>query len=411
MRRAAKILFVTPYFAPDYAACSPMYLALCEDLSRMGHKVTVLTGMPYYGKEKVWDEYRGKFLVQEKSAGYRIIRFYSFVARRTNTLGRVFSWGLFNIFSSIAGILLGRHDVLYATNPFTMSGLPLHLLSRLKGMHSIYAVDDIYPDALFRAGVLKKGWLSSLIGLAELSCYRTASRIAVLSEGMHSAVVLKGAEPEKIAILPYFADTDFVRPLPRLNAFREKNSLNDKFVVLYAGNLGTSQGLECILEAADLLRSKSDIMFVFVGEGASREALQKMARERGLPNVRFIPFQPREDVPWVLASADVSLITLKGDFGSESMPSKTYWNLASGRPILAAVGKSTEVAKLILQGECGVQVDPDSPAALAEAVLEFHRDQTKRELMGIQARNLAVEHYSRAAAAKRFDALVQQLLQ
>lgn len=375
----------------------------------MGCEVTVITGMPYYGREELWDGYKGKFLVEEKSSGYKVIRVYSFVARRTNAPGRLFSWGIYNILSSLVALGLKPPDVLFAMNPFTMAGLPLHVLSRFKGTRVIYSVEDVYPDALIRAGLLKKGWSTALVDALERSCYRRASSIRVLSEGMRQALVSRGVPPGKIAVLPNFADTDFVRPLPRANGFRRKYTLEEKFVVLYAGNIGLIHGAENIVKAACLLKDESDILFALVGEGMQKSVLQEMAKDLALSNVRFIPLQPVEDLPKVLASADVSLVTLKREFASESVPSKVYWILASGRPLIAAVGRDTEIASLVDQAACGLRVDPESPEALAGAVLQLRKDATQRAIMGQQGRGFVVRHYSRQAVSEQLNTLIQKL--
>jgi colanic acid biosynthesis glycosyl transferase WcaI len=404
-----KVLFLTPYFVPDYAAGSLIYAALAEDLSRMGHEVAVITGMPYYGREQLWDEYKGKFLIEEKSSGYKVIRVYSFVARRTNAPGRLFSWGIYNILSCL--VALGRRppDVLFAMNPFTMAGLPLHVLSRFRGTRVIYSVEDVYPDALTRSGLLKKGWSTALVDALERSCYQRASSIRVLSEGMRETLVCRGVPPGKIAVVPNFADTDFVRPLPNENGFRSKYALEDKFVVLYAGNIGLIHGAEDIVRAACLLKDEPDILFAVVGEGMQKSVLQEMAKDLALSNVRFIPMQPLEDLPKVLASADVSLVTLKREFTSESIPSKVYWILASGRPLIAAVGRNTEIASLIDQAACGLRVDPGSPQALADAVLQLRKDATRRAIMGQRSREFVVRHYSRQAVSEQLNTLIEKV--
>lgn len=375
----------------------------------MGHEVTVLTGMPYYGREKLWDEYKGKFIIEEKSAGYRVIRVYSLVARRTNVVGRLLSWGIYNVLSTLVALKLERHDVIFALNPFTMAGLPLHVLSRLKRTPVIYSVEDIYPDALVRAGMLKGRWATALVDAIERSCYRRAWRIRVLSDGMRTALESRGVEPTKVAVLPNFADTDFVRPLTRTNGFRKKYRLDGKFVVLYAGNMGAIHGAEIALRAASLLTDEQDIIFAMVGEGIRKPALQQMAQDLHLHNTRFIPMQPHEDLPNVLASADISLLTLRPEFSSESIPSKVYWILASGRPLLAAVSENTEVAELIREAQCGLRVDPDSPKALAEAILQLRRDAALQQAMGQRGRDFVVARYSRHAVSKQLDSLISGL--
>ena len=402
-----KVLFVSPYFAPDYASSSPMYAAMAEDLARAGHQVTVITGMPYFGRERIWEEYRGRFLVREAMSGYRVIRVYTSVPRRTSVFARLISWELFDFLAFAVGLAIERHDVLFIPSPFLGAWLCVHLLSRLKRMRVIYSVEDIYPDVAVRQKRINSGWQARVVEWFESGCYRRPWRIRVLSEGMRQVLISKRVPANKIVTLPFFADTDFVRPLPRNNSFRERYGLDDKFIVLYAGNLGLSHGLESVLKAAQLLQQNPEILFVLVGEGGAKPALEENARQLGLRNLRFLPFQPREEVPSVLSSADLSLVTLKSGVENECVPSKVYWILASGRPLVASVGKDSEIARLTEEARCGICVDPDHPESLAAAILQLKNDPQRRHEMGQQGREFVVEHYSRQSVAIQFNNLIE----
>ncbi len=384
-----------------------MYAAMAEDLVRAGHEVTVITGMPYFGRETIWDEYRGRFLVREAMSGYRVIRVYTSVPRRSSMVARLFSWQLFDCLAFLVGLALERHDVLFIPSPFLGAWLCLHLLSRLKRMRVIYSVEDIYPDVAIRQKKINKRWQAQVVEWLERGCYQHPWRVRVLSEGMRQVLISKRVPANKIVTMPFFADTDFVRPLPRNNSFRDRYGLDDKFIVLYAGNMGHSHGLESVLKAAQLLQHESEILFVFVGEGGAKPALEETARQLGLANLRFIPFQARKDVPWVLSSADVSLVTLKSGVENECVPSKVYWILASGRPLIASVNRGSEIARLTEAAGCGICIEPDRPESLSGAILELKRDPERRNEMAQRGREFVVEHYSRQSVATQFNSLIE----
>jgi len=176
---------------------------------------------------------------------------------------------------------------------------------------------------------------------------------------------------------------------------------------MYAGNIGLSQGLEHVVEAARLLAEKPSIRFVFVGDGAGKDSLQEAAHSSGLNNIQFIPFQPRQLLPQVLASADVSLITLKRGVGTDSVPSKCYSILASGRPVIAALDQDSDTWNLIHKAGCGLCVEPENSHALVDAILQLYRAPQLRALMGSRGREYVVNHHSRIAAAQKFNQLLQ----
>jgi colanic acid biosynthesis glycosyl transferase WcaI len=212
-----------------------------------------------------------------------------------------------------------------------------------------------------------------------------------------------------MALVYDWVDTDLIQPLPRDNGFAREHNLADGFVVLYAGNIGLSQGLEHVLAAAELLADHPDFHFVLVGDGAGREQLAAQAEQRRLVNVQFLPFQPRARLPEVLATADVSLVTLRHGVGSGSLPSKTFSILASGRPVLASVDEGSETWNLVERAEAGLCVPPESPAQLAKAILRLSQDDDLRERLGQNGRAWAERYHSPQSAAEQFEKLLVEV--
>jgi len=403
-RDAMRILFITPYFSPDYAASSPVYAAFAAELANKGHEVTVVTGMPYYGRERLWEGYEGKLLVREQVSGYKIVRLYTYVSARQNLPARIFSLWLFNMLSFFHIIVTKGCDVAFIPNPFIQAGLALHFLATLRKVPVVFSVEDIYPDVAVRVTSFGK-WFAPLLGALEKSCYRRARFVRVLSGEMRDQLRAAGVPDDKLLLVPNLADTDFIRPLPRNNRFREKYGIaEDTFVVMYAGNMGLSSGLEVVIEAAELLREERDVLFLLIGEGVRRLQLQEAAAARQLPNVRFVPFQPREELPWVLAAADLSLVTLAPGIANESLPSKTYWLLASGRPVVAVAPKGAALAELVERARCGVRVD--SNRGLADTIRRLRADSAARARMGQQGRDFVVANFSRQAICDQLEAVL-----
>jgi glycosyltransferase involved in cell wall biosynthesis len=218
----------------------------------------------------------------------------------------------------------------------------------------------------------------------------------------------KGADPAKITIIHNWADCRAVAPGPRDNAFARQHGLVDRFVVLHAGNIGLSQDLEIVLHAAEQLRERPDVVFVFVGDGAKKKNLQEIAERRDLRNVKFLPYQPRETMDQSYATADVSLVSLKRGLAGVIVPSKIYNVLASGRPCVAALEQDCEVADIIRQHGCGYVINPGNASALTARVLDLAADRESAAAMGARARCAALS-FDRPRQVAAYHALLTEV--
>jgi colanic acid biosynthesis glycosyl transferase WcaI len=270
----------------------------------------------------------------------------------------------------------------------------------------VYNVQDIWPDVAIRAGVLKNEKTIQRLKRMEAYVYRRAAGVAVVSNGFRSNLLEKGVRDEKISVIPNFIDTDFITPQPKLNSFSIKYNIENKFVVLFAGNMGFSQGLESVLDAAKLLKGYSDIEFLMVGNGASRDRAQAYLRELELKNVRFLPYQPQEELSTMYGAADVCLIPLRRGFTAESVPSKLLAIMAASRPSIASVDVGSETCNILRRTGSGICVEPENPTALADAILSYYRDPNARMAAGESGRR-CVEREFRCSdiADKYLDAM------
>lgn len=406
-----RILFLTTYFGPDITANGILMTQLAEELVDMGHQITVITSMPHYSTNRIWDEYRGHLWVREDRPSMVIYRVYLYVPQqKENLMGRLFSYVSFNTLSFIVGSLTGSHDLLCVPSPPLTNGLTGYLLGRRFRVPFVYNVQDIYPDIAIRLGVLKNPRIISFFQRMERFVYRNAEVVSVISEGFRRNLLAKGVPDTKIAVIPNFVDTDFITPLARDNGFSLEQGLDGCFVVLFAGNVGLSQGLDTVLMAAKRLTSYPDILFLIVGNGAAKSALQDQARQMGLTNVRFLPFQPHEVVPEMYASADLCLVPLRKGITQESVPSKVFAIMAAACPLVASVDQGSDTWDLVHAGNCGICVEPEDSDALATAILDLYHDRSKTTSLGVNGRQYVTKHFTKKLVAQQYSQLFQQVV-
>lgn len=402
------ILIVTPHYPPDGGPSSPLFAMLAEELVRIGHQVTVIAAVPHYPTGRVPREFRGFQTKRSTEKGVEILRVPVPSLNRGNLSLRLLQFFCFQIGMTWAG-LRRKFDVLLTSNPALQVGLPFLVLGSLRRKPAVFSVHDVYPDAGIELGVFRSPAVIALVTLLEKACLRRADKVRILSDSFAAPMKRMGVPDEKRELIYDWVDTDLIRPLSKENDFAREHGLAEKFVLLYAGNIGLSQGLELVLTAAERLAPHEDVRFVFVGEGASRDNLITEAKRRRLKNVSFFPFQPREHLPEVLATADVSLVVLKKGIGFRSLPSKSYSILASGRPIVASVDEGSDSWKLIERCGGGICVPPEDPDRLTEAILRLKSDPVLRRELGAQGREYAERHHSPQAAAALFEKLLGSL--
>jgi colanic acid biosynthesis glycosyl transferase WcaI len=236
--------------------------------------------------------------------------------------------------------------------------------------------------------------------------YRKAAAITVLSDGLCRNVAGKlGVDRRGVVhVIPNFVDTDAIRPSTRMTRYRTELGIGDEPVVLYAGNVGFSQSLELVVDAA---RQMPDATFVINGDGAARAALERGAA--GLTNVRFAGYQPASRLAEVLATGDIHVVPLRAGLGDVSVPSKTYSSLAAGRPVVASIDLDSEIPRLLADAGAGVAVAPGDGEAFAAALRSLLGDPARASVMGAAGREWAEREASPAAVGMAYEHLVREV--
>jgi colanic acid biosynthesis glycosyl transferase WcaI len=306
----------------------------------------------------------------------------------------------------LAARQLPPQDVVVALTDPPIIGLAA--LSARRHARFVFYCQDIFPEVATLLTDFRSPAVDWMLERVNRLLVQRADAIVALGETMATRLVDgKGAEPQRVSIIHNWADTDALAPAPQVNPFSEAHNLAGQFVVLHAGNIGQSQNLERVIDAATQLREHRDIVFVFIGDGTGRAALEDAVSARGLTNVRFFPYQPREQMRWTYATASAFIVSLKPGLAGYIVPSKLYGILASGRPYVAAVEDNCEVAAITARFDCGIRVEPGASDEIANAILQLKADPERRSAMGQRARQAAAEFDRRRQVAAHARLLQQ----
>ena len=404
------ILIVTPFYTPDLGPSAPLFAMLSIELVQLGHHVTVVSAVPHYPTGKVQTEFRSFRISRNVENGVKVIRIPVPSMDRSNLINRFIQYFCFQIGATFETIR-ERFDMVVVSNPALWIWMPFTIASIFKKKPAIFSIHDLYPDVGVTLGVFKQKPVISVVTKIEQYVLGRSAYVRILSESFKPTMKSLGVSDEKMILIYDWVDTNLIKPVPRINGFSCEYNLTDKFVVMYAGNVGLTQGLEHVLTAAKILEGHDDTHFAIVGEGAARKELMTLAEEQNLRNVSFIPFQPRQRLPEVLSTADISLVSLRHGVGSTALPSKTYSIFASGKPILACVEEGCETSKLINQSKSGICIEPENPAELVKAILHLKDHPEMRDVMGKNGRKWAEMHHSPRSAALKIEMLFRQMIE
>jgi colanic acid biosynthesis glycosyl transferase WcaI len=400
-----KIFIHTMYFLPDFGSAPILINELASDLAARGHDVEVVTTIP----RRRPPELKGLLFSRRKMNGFVVKRFWTNAT--PHPIGRLVAWNIYTAGTILNALTFRKGDVLFLRTPPLQLGLTGFLAAKLRGVRVVLNVQDIHPDLSIESGILRNRVAIRFAQGLEKWVYGVSDHIIVIGEGFLKNLLDKGVPREKLSVIPNWVDTDFLKPFSKDNPVSRKYGLHDKFVMMYSGTISISsnRALEKVLEAAAVLREDKNVVFVIVGEGLKGAELQKKADELGTDNVRFLPFQPYEDLPRLLASSDVLLVPLDKEKSQMSVPSKLYNFLAAGRPVLGLAPPDSEVAALIRGTRCGDVVSPDDVAGIREMVLRMKGDPNACRQMASNARRYVVDNFARKMITDRYEALLESL--
>lgn len=394
----ARFFIVSINYAPEVA---PKTTAYAEHLARQGHTVHVFTGFPFAPDWVRRKEYRGRLFSRERAGNLTVHRLTHFIPRRpSSVLQRIVMEGSFSVAAfvpMVAMIIAGtdRPDAVLYIGAQPALAMLARVVATLAGCPYFVNVTDLAARAALDVGIVGRR-LSRVLEAFEFAAYRKAEGAFVLCRSFEEALAARGYPAGRIHLIRDPTDLELIRPVPRDGAFRARYGIPvSAFVVLQAGSMGLKQGLMNVVAAANLARD-TNICWVLVGAGEARSDLIEATRRQGLErSVRFVPFQPGNEISGMFASADVLLLNQLSAVKDTVIPSKLLTYMASGRPVLAAVNPTSQAAEIVRDADGGILVAPEDPEALSAAARWF-RTQNADTMAAFGARN-------RAYAEAHFD--------
>jgi glycosyltransferase involved in cell wall biosynthesis len=404
-----RVLVVTHYFPPEIGAPQARLSDLARHWAASGDDVTVLTGMPNHPTGVVPPAYRRRLRMTERVDDYRVERVWLYATPNEGFLKKTLGHVSFMLTGPIlAARRVGRADVVVVSSPTFFSIVSAWFLARLKRAAFVVEVRDLWPAIFVELGVLTNRWLIRLLERFELRVYRAADAVVVVSEGFRRDLITRGVPTAKVHTIRNGVDLDRFGPTASdADSTRSLLGAGDReTLVLYLGAHGISHGLDAVIDAAALLRDRP-IHFALVGEGAEKRRLEQRATELGLDNLAFHPGVRSEEVPAIVAAADICLVPLRDvPLFATFIPSKMFELLAAGKPVIGSV--RGEAAQLL--NEAGAMVvEPDNPVALAAAICTLANDRARRNRMGVEARTAAERWHDRSEQAARYRSLLEDV--
>jgi colanic acid biosynthesis glycosyl transferase WcaI len=406
-----RIVVLCPHFDPDTAPTGVVMTRLVHELANRGHELHVVTSLPWYRSHRIEPEWSGRWSATEATPWGSVTRVHPFPGGdKSNIARRALGFAGFSALAGVAAMRAGgflrRADAVLAMSPPLSLGLTGWLVGAVRGAPMVFNVQDIFPDAAIRTGAIRNRRVIAFASWLERATYRRAAAVTVLSDGLRANVAAKvgDARHDTVRVIPNFVDTDAIRPLPRSTPYRDELGIGDEPVVLYAGNVGFSQSLELVVEAA---RRMPDVTFLINGDGAAQAELERSAA--AVRNVRFAGYQPASRLGEVLASGDVHVVPLRAGLGDVSVPSKTYSSLAAGRPVVASIDLDSEIPRLLAEAGAGIAVAAADADAFTAALRSLVEDPARAATMGAAGRRWAEREASPSAVGVAYDHLLREV--
>jgi len=401
-RRRLQILFLTDNFPPEVNAPASRTFEHCREWVKAGHEVTVVTGVPNFPKGRVFGGYTNYPWQREEIEGIRVIRVITYITANEGFGRRTIDYISFMVTSCLAGLFSKRPDVLIGTSPQFFTVCSTWMVSTLRRIPFIFEVRDLWPDSIQAVNAMRSPfWLGQLKRL-EYFLYRKAALIVTLTDSFNNIITKGGVERAKIKTVLNGVDLKRFRREPKSKELMKRYGLEGKFVVGYVGTHGLAHSLETILDAACLLQnqvSNGDIVFLFMGDGARKQALVDETKQRSLKNVVFIGTVMKDEIVRYWSLLDVSVIHLKNDPLFESViPSKLFESMAMGVPVLHGV--KGESAGIVDREHVGLVFEPDNAEALRSAVERLKNDRARYETLRGNCLKTA-RHYDRRRQARK----------
>lgn len=400
-----RILFLSHYFPPEVNAPATRTYEHCRQWVEMGHEVTVVSCVPHHPMGKAYPGYRNKLIHIEYKDGIRVIRVLTYITANEGFAKRTFNYVFYMLMATLVAPFLSRPDVVISTSPQFFNGLAGYLVSRMRRRPWLLEIRDLWPESILAVGAIKNRHLIATLEWLERFAYRKAEHIVCVTQAFKAHIASRGGREDRITVIRNGVDLGFFKQLPRDDDYARSLGVAGKFVAAYVGTHGMAHGLDVLLEAAERLRGRDDIVLLTAGEGAEFKRLVAERDRRGLPNLLMLGQLPKADMPRLWSITDVSLVLLRNqDLFLTVIPSKIFESMAMARPIIHGVrGESLDI---VLDSGAGLGIEPENAEELAAQIVALADDPALYAQLAASGPGYVAKHFDRKVLAQRFEAVL-----
>ncbi|MBI5305997.1 glycosyltransferase family 4 protein [Candidatus Wolfebacteria bacterium] len=403
------ILIITDSYPPEIRSAAQLMKDLADGLHEKGHNVWVATSCPKYNLadsgNTAWIE-----IVDEN--GVKVLRIKTLPHHKVNFIIRGIAQVLmpYIFFRKIKENIKEKIDVVIVHSPPLPLTITAYKVKKFYGAKYILNLHDIFPQNAIDLGVLKKWkhwpaiWLFERM---EKNAYKNSDLIIVPSNEHKKFIEEKrNVLKEKTQVVYHWIDSKPFLETKKTGRFRKLYGLENKFIFLFGGVLGPSQGLDLFIRIADKIRDNKDIVFLFVGDGSAKDNLMKMAEKLKIENVIFKPFVSLEEYLELVKDCDVGIISLTAQNTTPAVPAKILGYMAAAIPVVAFLHKESEGLLIVKEAECGFGAVSNNKEKALEIILKIYNEKDKIKEYGENGLKYLLKNMEKKVCVDKFERLL-----
>ncbi len=417
MKDKPKIVFVINYFYPDYASTGQLLTELCLYLQHDFDITVIAECPPGYGGT---DAGKGRVL-RDRLENIEVVRIRLPEVDKQNKLSRIKYISTYFWFATYQLFKEKNTDFIYTiSTPPVLGGLIGTIGKLLKRSKHIYNIQDFNPEQAEAVGYTDRKWIFNIARMIDNINCSLSDHVITVGKDMQETLDRRFGGRKQIAntVINNWTNEQEIVPLakdhPRVSAFIRQHGWENKFVVMYSGNLGLYYDLENLISIVPKLKDCKDLVFAFIGEGAMKSKMQEYAAKHGLiesGQVCFLPFQPKEDLKYSLNAADVHLVVNQKGIKGVSVPSKIYGVMAAGKPVMGVLEEGSEAHRLIVESYCGKVAEPQQYDDVASRIRELYElDAFELQRVGQNGRDYLEKYLRRDVSLEKYRQLLLSMV-
>ena len=399
------ILLLTHYFPPEVNAPANRGSEHAKHWCELGHQVTVVTCAPSHPHGRLYPGYKNRWFKTDSFGGTTVIRLGTWLSANNGTIGRTLSFLSYFFAVFLWQWRLPKADVVVSTSPQFFCGLAGWLLQR-RNRPWVLEIRDLWPDSIIAVGAMKRGLGIRMIETIEHFAYRRADLVVSVTDSFVPHIAKYRGDKPIVVVRNGVVPGSFICDPHDVAMFKDNHGLTGRFVAAFVGTHGMAHALDTMIEAAVLLRARSDIALLLVGDGAERDRLLSKKAALALDNLVMLEQQPRSAIPVIWGATGAALVLLRKSPTFRSvLPTKMFEAMAASRPVI--LGAEGEAKAMLEAAGAGIAIEPENAAKLAQAITTLADDYALAEQYGASGLRYFEQNLDRRRLAeKMLDAML-----